>query len=101
MVNASSGRIFVTIPSDHFGPILAENDLERNQGNGVCIGPMLLELQNKQSMVLSGGYEDDEDHGEWFLYGGKHVIRYLQLANGSTIGAAQEAMHNITDQAIP
>lgn len=32
MVNASSGRIFVTIPSDHFGPILAENDLERNQG---------------------------------------------------------------------
>ncbi|KAL3375164.1 hypothetical protein AABB24_006591 [Solanum stoloniferum] len=32
MVNASSGRIFVTIPSDHFGPILVENDLERNQG---------------------------------------------------------------------
>lgn len=43
-------------------------------GNGVCIGPMLLELQNKQSMVLSGGYEDDEDHGEWFLYGGKYVL---------------------------
>ncbi|KAH0687431.1 hypothetical protein KY284_017984 [Solanum tuberosum] len=42
--------------------------------NGVCIGPMLLELQNKQSMVLSGGYEDDEDHGEWFLYGGKYVL---------------------------
>lgn len=20
-----------------------------------------------QSVVLSGGYEDDEDHGEWFL----------------------------------
>ncbi|XP_055827530.1 E3 ubiquitin-protein ligase ORTHRUS 3-like [Solanum dulcamara] len=27
---------------------------------------MLPELQDKQSMVLSGGYEDDEDHGEWF-----------------------------------
>ncbi|XP_019167510.1 PREDICTED: E3 ubiquitin-protein ligase ORTHRUS 2-like isoform X5 [Ipomoea nil] len=23
-----------------------------------------------QSVVLSGGYEDDEDHGEWFLYTG-------------------------------
>lgn len=23
------------------------------------------ELQNKKSMVLSGGYEDDEDHREW------------------------------------
>ncbi|TMX02152.1 hypothetical protein EJD97_022555 [Solanum chilense] len=32
---------------------------------------MLLELQDKQSMVLSGGYEDDEDHREWFLYRGK------------------------------
>uniref|UniRef100_M1B461 Protease Do-like 7 n=1 Tax=Solanum tuberosum TaxID=4113 RepID=M1B461_SOLTU len=40
-------------------------------GYGVCIDPMLLELQDKRSMVLSGGYEDDEDHGEWFLYRGK------------------------------
>lgn len=32
MDNASRGRIFVTIPSDHFGPILAENDPDRNQG---------------------------------------------------------------------
>lgn len=30
--NAASGKIFVTIPSDHFGPIPAENDPERNQG---------------------------------------------------------------------
>ncbi|KAG5618804.1 hypothetical protein H5410_018628, partial [Solanum commersonii] len=48
-------------------------------GNGVCIGPMLLELQDKQSMVLSGGYEDDEDRGEWFLYRGK----YLSLPDAS------------------
>ncbi|KAH7578503.1 hypothetical protein JRO89_XS01G0390100 [Xanthoceras sorbifolium] len=52
--NAASGKIFVTVPSDHFGPILAENDPERNQ-----------------SVVLSGGYKDDEDHGEWFLYTGR------------------------------
>lgn len=29
--NASSGRIFVTIPPDHFGPITAEFDPERSQ----------------------------------------------------------------------
>lgn len=28
--NASSGRIRVTIPNDHFGPILAEHDPENN-----------------------------------------------------------------------
>ncbi|GAU33277.1 hypothetical protein TSUD_279510 [Trifolium subterraneum] len=30
--NACCGKIFVTIPSDHFGPILAENDPIRNRG---------------------------------------------------------------------
>ena len=28
--NAASGKIFVTTPMDHFGPILAENDPKRN-----------------------------------------------------------------------
>lgn len=27
-----------------------------------------------QSVALSGGYEDDEDHGEWFLYTGRFLI---------------------------
>ncbi|XP_020214960.1 E3 ubiquitin-protein ligase ORTHRUS 2 [Cajanus cajan] len=30
--NAASGKIFVTVPTDHFGPITAENDPVRNQG---------------------------------------------------------------------
>ncbi|KAE8662083.1 E3 ubiquitin-protein ligase ORTHRUS 1 [Hibiscus syriacus] len=30
--NAASGKIFVTVPPDHFGPITAENDPARNQG---------------------------------------------------------------------
>nr|XP_016447832.1 PREDICTED: E3 ubiquitin-protein ligase ORTHRUS 2-like [Nicotiana tabacum] len=89
MANASSGRIFVTVPSDHFGTILAENDPERNQG--VLVGESWTHRLNcrqwgvhwphvagiagqakygAQSVVLSGGYEDDEDHGEWFLYTG-------------------------------
>ncbi|MCD7457863.1 E3 ubiquitin-protein ligase ORTHRUS 2 [Datura stramonium] len=89
MANASSGRIFVTVPSDHFGPILAENDPERNQG--VLVGESWTHRLNcrqwgvhwphvagiagrakygAQSVVLSGGYEDDEDHGEWLLYTG-------------------------------
>ncbi|KAM1185860.1 hypothetical protein ACFX2G_015432 [Malus domestica] len=87
--NASSGKIFVTIPGDHFGPIPAENDPERNQG--VLVGecwedrlecrqwgahfPHVAGIAGQsdhgaQSVVLSGGYLDDEDHGEWFLYTG-------------------------------
>ncbi|RZC51698.1 hypothetical protein C5167_020125 [Papaver somniferum] len=87
--NAACGKIFVTIPADHFGPILAENDPRRNQG--VLVGeswedrlacrqwgvhfPHVAGIagQSKygaQSVALSGGYQDDEDHGEWFLYTG-------------------------------
>ncbi|CAH9074010.1 unnamed protein product [Cuscuta epithymum] len=89
MANACTGRTLVTVPKDHFGPIPAENDPERNQG--VLVGeswkfrvecsqwgvhrPHVAGIagQSKhgaQSVVLSGGYEDDEDHGEWFLYTG-------------------------------
>ncbi|KAG8084671.1 hypothetical protein GUJ93_ZPchr0010g8847 [Zizania palustris] len=87
--NASSGQIFVTIPPDHFGPIPAKNDPKRN--TGVLVGekwedrlecrqwgahfPHVAGIagQSKygaQSVALSGGYVDDEDHGEWFLYTG-------------------------------
>ncbi|OIT40413.1 PREDICTED: E3 ubiquitin-protein ligase ORTHRUS 2-like [Nicotiana attenuata] len=87
--NACSGKIFVTIPGDHFGPISAENDPERNLG--VLVGetwedrfecrqwgahfPHVAGIAGQsdygaQSVALSGGYEDDEDHGEWFLYTG-------------------------------
>ncbi|XP_058092902.1 E3 ubiquitin-protein ligase ORTHRUS 2-like [Magnolia sinica] len=87
--NACSGKIFVTVPPDHFGPILAENDPARNQG--VLVGeswedrmecrqwgvhlPHVAGIAGQsehgaQSVALSGGYQDDEDHGEWFLYTG-------------------------------
>ncbi|KAF5205145.1 E3 ubiquitin-protein ligase orthrus [Thalictrum thalictroides] len=87
--NACSGKIFVTVPPDHFGPILAENDPDRKQG--VLVGecwedrmecrqwgahlPHVAGIAGQseygaQSVALSGGYEDDEDHGEWFLYTG-------------------------------
>ncbi|XP_061362839.1 E3 ubiquitin-protein ligase ORTHRUS 2-like [Gastrolobium bilobum] len=87
--NAASGKIFVTVPSDHFGPIPPENDPVRNQG--LLVGeswPDRLECRQwgahfvpvggiagqsnrgAQSVVLSGGYVDDQDHGEWFLYTG-------------------------------
>jgi E3 ubiquitin-protein ligase UHRF1 len=88
--NASSGQIFVTIAPDHFGPILAENDPKRNLG--VQVGETWedrLECRQRgahfphvagiagqsnygaQSVALSGGCKDDEDHGEWFLYTGR------------------------------
>ncbi|XP_038989370.1 E3 ubiquitin-protein ligase ORTHRUS 2-like [Phoenix dactylifera] len=87
--NACSGQIFVTVPSDHFGPILAEHDPKRNQG--VLVGetwedrmecrqwgahfPHVAGIAGQseygaQSVALSGGYKDDEDHGDWFLYTG-------------------------------
>ncbi|KAI6686763.1 hypothetical protein NL676_032676 [Syzygium grande] len=87
--NACSGKIFVTVAPDHFGPILADNDPERNQG--VLVGetwedrmecrqwgvhlPHVAGIAGQsthgaQSVALSGGYQDDEDHGEWFLYTG-------------------------------
>uniref|UniRef100_A0A0D9WBQ9 RING-type E3 ubiquitin transferase n=1 Tax=Leersia perrieri TaxID=77586 RepID=A0A0D9WBQ9_9ORYZ len=87
--NASSGQIFVTIPPDHFGPIGPENDPRRNIG--VLVGdswedrlecrqwgahfPHVAGIAGQsthgaQSVALSGGYVDDEDHGEWFLYTG-------------------------------
>lgn len=91
--NACSGKIFVTVPPDHFGPILADNDPERNQG--ILVGeswedrlecrqwgahlPHVAGIAGQsevgaQSVALSGGYEDDEDHGEWFLYTGRYVL---------------------------
>ncbi|KFK40520.1 hypothetical protein AALP_AA2G006400 [Arabis alpina] len=87
--NAASGKIYVSIPQDHFGPIPAENDPVRNQG--VLVGEFWDDrldcrqwgahfphvagiagqsLYGAQSVALSGGYDDDEDHGEWFLYTG-------------------------------
>ena len=90
--NAASGRIFVTVPQDHFGPIPAENDPVENRGVlvGDCWDDRLECRQwgahfphvsgiagqssyGAQSVVLSGGYIDDEDHGEWFLYTGRCV----------------------------
>ncbi|KAL6186243.1 hypothetical protein ACLB2K_042364 [Fragaria x ananassa] len=81
--NASAGRVFVTVPKDHLGPITAEHDPERNEGVlvgrtwenrlecvqwGVHRAPVAgicgQSNHGAQSIVLSGGYEDDEDHGE-------------------------------------
>lgn len=93
--NAKSGKIFVTVPQDHFGPIPAENDPVRNMG--LMVGevwdsrlecrqwgahrPHVAGIHGQsdygaQSVVLSGGYEDDEDHGEWFLYTGRFELLF-------------------------
>ncbi|KAK4485215.1 hypothetical protein RD792_007842, partial [Penstemon davidsonii] len=85
--NASCGKVFVTNPRDYFGPITTENDPKRNQG--VLVGETWEHrMECKQwgahlehvggiagnakhgavSVALSGGYEEDEDHGDWFIY---------------------------------
>ena len=92
--NACSGQIFVTIPPDHFGPIT--KDYDPKYGEGVYVGrtwddrmecrqwgahfPHVAGIAGQsgygaQSVALSGGYQDDEDHGEWFLYTGRLVLR--------------------------
>lgn len=97
--NASSGRIFVTVPPDHFGPILDVNDPRER---GVLVGdtwedrfecrqwgahlPHVAGIAGQsqygaQSVALSGGYEDDEDHGEWFLYTGRCVNSLIALVD--------------------
>lgn len=96
IANAKSGRIFVTIPHDHLGPITPEYDPSRNVG--VVVGDCWADRMScrqwgahfphvsgiagqakfgAQSVVLSGGYEDDEDHGEWFLYTGRYDFYHL------------------------
>lgn len=93
--NAACGRIYVTVPFDHFGPIPAENDPVRNQG--VLVGESWKDRvecrqwgahfahvsciagqsdYGAQSVAISGGYKDDVDHGEWFLFTGRFVFHY-------------------------
>ncbi|XP_074353184.1 E3 ubiquitin-protein ligase ORTHRUS 2-like isoform X2 [Apium graveolens] len=78
---------FVTVPPDHFGPILAVNDPRRKQG--VLVGESWESWEEcgqwgahvsynegisgqadygAQSVALSCGKEDGEDHGDWFIY---------------------------------
>ncbi|XP_006300831.2 putative E3 ubiquitin-protein ligase ORTHRUS 4 [Capsella rubella] len=87
--NAASGKIYVTTPGDYFGPITSDYDPTRKRG--VVVGDSWDDRQDcrqwgahlphiagiagqalvgSQSVALSGGYLDDEDHGEWFLYTG-------------------------------
>eukprot|EP01024_Parvocaulis_polyphysoides_P030878 TRINITY_DN28054_c0_g3_i2.p1 TRINITY_DN28054_c0_g3~~TRINITY_DN28054_c0_g3_i2.p1 ORF type:complete len:721 (+),score=140.41 TRINITY_DN28054_c0_g3_i2:81-2243(+) len=89
MANAASGRMMVQMKNHHFGHITAEMDTTR--GLGVRVGDWwkyrLDAYQwgvhmnhvggisgqsglGAQSVVISGGYEDDRDEGDWFLYTG-------------------------------
>ncbi|KAK1373260.1 hypothetical protein POM88_029453 [Heracleum sosnowskyi] len=82
-------NIFVTVPPDHFGPILAVNDPRRKQGvlvgetweNWMECGQWGAHVSHNEgisgqadygapSVALSCGKEDNEDHGDWFIYTG-------------------------------
>ncbi|KAI4975256.1 hypothetical protein ZWY2020_048863 [Hordeum vulgare] len=47
-----------------------DNTLEIGGKNFSCVFCMKLRERLVTSVALSGGYIDDEDHGEWFLYTG-------------------------------
>ena len=92
LANACSGRLMVTVPADHFGPIPLDAAMDGDAGEWfprVGAGwndrlhcrqwgahfPHVAGIAGQsgvgaQSVVLSGGYEDDRDEGEWFLYTG-------------------------------
>lgn len=90
IANASSGRILVTAPQQHYGPITKDFDPVRRRG--VLVGdtwtnrlecrqwgahfPHVAAFSGQakrgcQSIVLSTGYADDEDHGDWFISTGR------------------------------
>lgn len=93
LANAKRGKDMVTAPFDHFGHITAEHDPIMNRGIlvGQCFNdrqtcgqwgihrPIVAGIAGQQkygsqSVVMSGGYVDDEDHGEWFIYTGRSVL---------------------------
>jgi hypothetical protein len=50
--------------------------IDLNVGNGGAHSPHIARIPSQsrfgaQSVALSGGYEDDEDHKDWFLYTGR------------------------------
>ncbi|KAL8546337.1 hypothetical protein ACS0TY_006160 [Phlomoides rotata] len=80
-------EVLVTVPLDFLGLITAEYDPTRNLG--ILVGETWEDRMEcrqwgahfthvsgihgqsdygAQSVALSGGYENDEDHGDWFLY---------------------------------
>lgn len=105
LANASSGKIFMTVPTDHFGPIGPENDPTRNQGllvgeswpnrqecrqwgaHFVTVGGICGQsARGAQSVVLSGGYVDDLDYGEWFLYTGRFFFAVYFSSRDEIVG---------------
>lgn len=112
--NAASGRIMVSVPGDWFGPIPPEHD---PRGTGVMVGefwkdrldcrqwgahfPHVAGIAGQsntgaQSVVLSGGYEDDLDEGEWFLYtgsGGRDLSGNKRVTNVQSFDQTFEKMN--------
>ena len=80
LANAARGKMKVDVPSDHFGPIpdvevgkifggrqeCAQWGIHRPPVSGIAGQASY----GAQSICLSGGYADDKDHGEWFVYTG-------------------------------
>lgn len=48
----------------------------------ICL-VLIISIVGSFSVVLSGGYEDDEDKGDWFIYTGSggRDLKYVQEAS--------------------
>lgn len=88
---ATSGRqkTCTKVPPNHFGPIpgidvgmtwkyriqLSEEGLHRPPVAGIAGKP----TEGCFSIVLAGGYEDDVDDGEEFMYTGEHILHVFTM----------------------
>jgi E3 ubiquitin-protein ligase UHRF1 len=118
LANACSGRLMVTVPADHFGPIPLDAAVDGDAGEWfprVGAGwndrlhcrqwgahfPHVAGIAGQsgvgaQSVVLSGGYEDDMDEGEWFLYtgsGGRDLSGNKRVSNVQSFDQAFDKMN--------
>ncbi|MCL7049021.1 hypothetical protein MKW94_012007 [Papaver nudicaule] len=68
----------------HFGQLHAENDTKNR-------GSVLIGKYGAQSVALSGDFEDDDNHGDWFVYtgsGGRDLS-----GNHQSFEKSNEALH--------
>ncbi|XP_046982149.1 E3 ubiquitin-protein ligase UHRF1-like [Schistocerca americana] len=97
MANASRTKMCTVVPSSHFGPIpgveVGTTWRFRIQASEAGVHrPPVGGMHGREdigafSIVLSGGYEDDEDFGDWFWYtgaGGRDLSGNRRTTNRQT-----------------
>ncbi len=91
----------LSLPSNTFSsrPALAAAGVHRNRQGGIQGGSD--KRKGAESIVLSGGYEDDEDHGDFILYtghGGRDDATGTQIAHQDFTRLNKSLLTNVTSR---